>query len=65
MGYVQELISRLTQTRITEFNSTVNGTIVTSNVTFPLNQPMYVDATHDVVMSASMPPINILSALQC
>lgn len=53
IGYVQELVSRLTQTRITDFNSAVNKTIVQSNVTFPLNQPIYVDATHDTVISSS------------
>lgn len=53
IGWVQELVSRLTQTRITEFASSVNGTIVSSNVTFPLSQPIFVDATHDTVISAS------------
>src|ERR1700689_3888086 len=53
IGYVQELVSRLTQTRITNFNSSVNGTIVSSNVTFPLNQPIFVDASHDTVIASS------------
>ena len=53
IGYVQELVSRLTQMPITNFNSTVNGTIVSSNITFPLNQPIYVDASHDTVISSS------------
>lgn len=53
IGWVQELVSRLTQTRITEFNTTVNGTIVSNPVTFPFGQPIYVDATHDTVVSAS------------
>ena len=47
IGYVQELIARLTQTPITQFNTTTNSTITNSNVTFPLNQPIFVDATHD------------------
>jgi hypothetical protein len=50
---VQELVSRLTQTRITEFASSVNGTVVSSNVTFPFAQPIFVDATHDTIVSAS------------
>lgn len=53
IGYVQELIARLTQTPITQFNTTTNSTITNSNVTFPLNQPIYVDATHDVIISNS------------
>lgn len=54
IGWIQEVISRLTQTRITEFGNTVNSTIVGSDVTFPLNQPIYVDATHDTTITASM-----------
>lgn len=53
IGYVQELISRLSGERITSFETSVNGTIVSSNVTFPLNQPIFVDASHDTIMSAS------------
>jgi hypothetical protein len=53
IGWVQELVSRLTKERITQFDTTVNGTLVSSPVTFPFNQPIYVDATHDTVVSAS------------
>lgn len=55
IGYVQELIARLTLTPLTDFNSTVNSTIVSSNVTFPLSQPIFVDATHDTVIANSKP----------
>lgn len=65
IGYVQELVSRLTKTRITKFDTSVNRTLVESNVTFPFDQPIYVDATHDVIISASkyydighIPPLN-------
>ncbi|KIK96012.1 hypothetical protein PAXRUDRAFT_139439 [Paxillus rubicundulus Ve08.2h10] len=57
LGYVQELIARLTQTPITVWNSTTNSTLDSSNITFPLYQPIFVDATHDVVIA------NILTAL--
>lgn len=53
IGYVQELVSRLTQTRITTFDTTVNASIVTSEILFPLDQPIYVDATHDTILTAS------------
>ncbi len=53
IGYVQELVSRLTKTPITTFNSAVNSTIVTNPVLFPLNQSIYVDASHDSVMATS------------
>lgn len=64
IGYVQELVSRLTKTRITEFKNTVNSTIVTSNVTFPLNQPIYVDATHDTVLTTSLYLLNHFNVLR-
>jgi hypothetical protein len=40
IGYVQELVARLTQTPIVIANSDLNGTLDENNVTFPLNQPM-------------------------
>ncbi|KAI0030935.1 phosphoglycerate mutase-like protein [Vararia minispora EC-137] len=61
VGYVQELISRLTQTRITDFNTAVNSTIVSSNVTFPLVQPIFVDASHDTVISSIAVALNLTS----
>lgn len=60
MGWVQELVSRLTQTRITDFNTSVNQTIVSSETLFPLDQPIYVDASHDTVMSASQYFVSVL-----
>ncbi|KAH8084590.1 putative phytase [Filobasidium floriforme] len=48
LGYAQELISRLTHTRLTEFNSTTNSTWH-DDIHFPLNDPIYVDFTHDTV----------------
>ncbi|KXN83923.1 3-phytase A [Leucoagaricus sp. SymC.cos] len=51
IGYVQKLVSRLTKTPITDFNSSANKTIVTCKTLFPLNQSVYVDATHDTVIS--------------
>ncbi|KAF7292511.1 Acid phosphatase [Mycena kentingensis (nom. inval.)] len=52
IGWVHELVSRLTGERITAAAATTNTTIVGSNITFPLDQPIYVDATHDTVISA-------------
>lgn len=49
-GYVQELVSRLTKKRISEFDSSVNRSITSDEILFPFNQPLY--ATHDTVMSA-------------
>lgn len=61
IGWLQELVSRLTQTRISEFNSSVNKTIVTSDIWFPLDQPIYVDATHDNVMANIVTALNLTS----
>ncbi|KAH9898095.1 phosphoglycerate mutase-like protein [Cubamyces lactineus] len=58
IGYVQELVARLTQTPLTEFSTSLNGTLDGSNVTFPLNQPIFVDATHDTVISVILVALN-------
>ncbi|TFK38866.1 phosphoglycerate mutase-like protein [Crucibulum laeve] len=50
IGYVQEVVSRLTQEQITQFKTTVNGTI-----------PIYVDATHDIVLSRILVAMNFTS----
>ena len=51
IGYVQELVARLTQTPIDDFSTAINRTLDENNVTFPLNQPIYVDATHDTALT--------------
>ncbi|KAG1816550.1 histidine phosphatase superfamily [Suillus variegatus] len=61
LGYVQELVSRLTHTPINVWNSSTNSTLDSSNITFPLNQPIYVDATHDVVISSIVTALNFTS----
>ncbi|KAL0951349.1 hypothetical protein HGRIS_008053 [Hohenbuehelia grisea] len=61
IGYVEELVSRLTQTRITECNSSLNCTNVQDDVTFPLDQPIYVDATHDTAMTEIYTAMNFTS----
>ncbi|KAF9496084.1 phosphoglycerate mutase-like protein [Pleurotus eryngii] len=61
VGYVQELVSRLTRTRITESSSSVNATLARSEITFPFNQPIYVDSTHDLGLSAIFTAMNFTS----
>lgn len=53
LGWTQEWLSRVTGERITEFNSTVNSTIASSELYFPLDggQKIFVDATHDTIVS--------------
>ncbi|KDQ12409.1 hypothetical protein BOTBODRAFT_176358 [Botryobasidium botryosum FD-172 SS1] len=57
VGYVQELIARLTQTPITIHNTTTNSTLNDNPAMFPLKNALYVDATHEVVV------LNIITAL--
>ncbi|KAG8886734.1 hypothetical protein FRB98_001035 [Tulasnella sp. 332] len=57
IGYIQELVARLTHTPIQTHNSSTNATLNDNPITFPLHQPLYVDATHEVVV------LNIITAL--
>ncbi|KAF4573027.1 hypothetical protein EYR36_007537 [Pleurotus pulmonarius] len=61
VGHAQELVSRLTRTRITESSSSVNATLAGSEITFPFDQPIYVDATHDSGLSAIFTAMNFTS----
>ena len=53
IGYVQELVARLTHTPIEIHNSSTNATLNDNPITFPLDQSLYVDATHDAVFLSS------------
>jgi hypothetical protein len=57
VGYIQELVARLTHTPIASHNSSTNSTLDDNPITFPLGQSLYVDATHEVVF------LNIITAL--
>ncbi|KAF7367981.1 AB hydrolase-1 domain-containing protein [Mycena sanguinolenta] len=57
IGYVQELVARLTHTPISTYNSSTNATLDDNPITFPFGQSLYVDATHEVVV------LNVLTAL--
>ncbi|KAF9002167.1 histidine phosphatase superfamily [Cyathus striatus] len=57
IGYVQEMVARLTHTPIETHNSSTNATLNDNPITFPLNDSLYVDATHEVVI------LNIITAL--
>jgi 3D (Asp-Asp-Asp) domain-containing protein len=50
IGYVQELVARLTHTPIATHNSSTNATLADDERTFPLDHVLYVDATHEVVV---------------
>ena len=49
IGWIQELVARLTHTPIAVHNSSTNATLHRPE-TFPLGNSLYVDATHEVVV---------------
>jgi hypothetical protein len=56
-GYVEELYARLTHTNITNYDSSTNYTLDSNPITFPLNQSIYADFTHEISL------LNVLAAL--
>lgn len=59
IGYVQELVSRLTHTPIETHNTSTNGTLNDNPITFPLNNALYVDASHEtVILNSKLLPLN-------
>lgn len=64
IGYVSELLARLTHTPIATHNSSTNSTLDDNPITFPLGQSLYVDATHEVVVLNSM-SFHSLSRTSC
>ncbi|GAA6037522.1 hypothetical protein JCM8097_008236 [Rhodosporidiobolus ruineniae] len=59
-GWVQEWLARTMKQPLSEFNSTTNSTLHTSEY-FPLDQRLYVDATHDTIISAVITTLNFTS----
>ncbi|PCH38306.1 phosphoglycerate mutase-like protein [Wolfiporia cocos MD-104 SS10] len=59
VGYIQELVARLTHTPIETHNTSTNATLSDNPVTFPLNQSLYVDATHEVVVLHVITALNL------
>lgn len=49
-GYLEEFIARLQMMSIKQYDSTTNSTLDNSNITFPLDQSIYADATHEVIL---------------
>lgn len=57
IGYVQELLARFAGKSISSSDSSVNSTLDGSSDTFPLNQKVYADFSHDDII------ISVLTAL--
>ncbi|XAO23465.1 hypothetical protein I312_102243 [Cryptococcus bacillisporus CA1280] len=58
-GFLQEFVARFTQTPITSSNSSVNTTLDNNSTYFPLNQSIYADATHEVVLLDTLTAFNL------
>ncbi|EIT75539.1 multiple inositol polyphosphate phosphatase [Aspergillus flavus] len=57
IGYVLELAARLEGKRIETSDTSINATVDSKPATFPLNQPLYMDMSHDDVI------VGVLAAL--
>ncbi|CAE6501873.1 unnamed protein product [Rhizoctonia solani] len=60
LGWVSELVARLTHTPIEVHNTTTNATMHDS-IRFPLDQSIYVDSTHETVFLNIMTALNLTS----
>ncbi|KAJ1301150.1 hypothetical protein OPQ81_003562 [Rhizoctonia solani] len=58
LGWVSELVARLTHTPIAVHNTTTNATMHDS-IRFPLNQSIYVDSTHETVFMQILTALNL------
>ncbi|KAK8869485.1 hypothetical protein IAR55_000050 [Kwoniella newhampshirensis] len=58
-GYLEEFVARFTQTPLTTSDSSVNATLDGSSTYFPLNQSIYADATHEVVLLDTLTAFNL------
>ncbi|GAA5966946.1 hypothetical protein JCM21900_004293 [Sporobolomyces salmonicolor] len=64
LAYLQELVSRLNHTLITDFDSETNSTLDGNNVTFPLFQSIYADAAHEVSIMDALTALNLTALVQ-
>jgi hypothetical protein len=59
IGYLQELIARLTNQYITSSNTSVNYTLTNNPTDFPLGQKFYADFTHDDIIISSLTAMSL------
>ncbi|RXK36506.1 acid phosphatase [Tremella mesenterica] len=59
LGLLQEFVARFEQTPLSSYDSTTNSTFDTSSTYFPLNQSIYADATHEVVVADVLAALNL------
>lgn len=60
LGWVEELLARLTNDRANvEYHSSTNSTLDTDPKTFPTDQPVNIDFTHDVTIGEVVTALNL------
>ncbi|GAA5953226.1 hypothetical protein JCM3765_007447 [Sporobolomyces pararoseus] len=59
LGYLQELVARLNHTLITDFSKGANETLDGNETTFPLNQSIFSDASHEVAIADALTALNL------
>ena len=59
LGYLQELLARLTNQYITSSNSSVNYTITNNAEDFPLGRPFYADFSHDDIIISTLAAMSL------
>lgn len=59
IGYLQELLARLTNEYIPASNTSVNSTITNNPTTFPLGRPFYADFSHDDIIISVMAAMSL------
>ncbi|KAH8925864.1 putative acid phosphatase [Atractiella rhizophila] len=58
-GYLEEFVARFQMHKLDAYNSTTNQTFDDNPVYFPLNQSIYADATHEVVVLDTLTALNL------
>lgn len=58
-GYLEEFVARFEHQALSAYNSTTNSTLDSQSATFPLNQSIYADATHEVVLLDAITALNL------
>jgi hypothetical protein len=58
-GYLEEFVARFEHQALSAYNSTTNSTLDSNPATFPLNQSIYADATHEVVVLDVLTALNL------
>lgn len=59
LGYLQELLARLTDQYVTSSNSSINHTITDNASDFPLKRPFYCDFSHDDIIVSTLTAMSL------